>query len=505
MNLAQLGIFASNPGGYSAAAQSVFSKMATALPTNYKTAIATFVDGQQALGQWTNVIEFWLWANDTQANSLKGWKGVVDSTFVGSPTWNTLTGPTLNGSSQYIDSGFIPNTHASANAAKLAVGAFIKENLDTGNAKSLLGTTLSGGGGRIELTQAPSSAAINCYTANSSQIGVSEGAHDDKIFDSETSYTAVQLAGTGYMYKDGIQIASAAKTNNGLSTLVITFGAANINAVITQYMNCKLSAGWVIDPTNFDFRAFYLGLKTMLQTLGVFASTPELTIPTGGEWFDFSQASVGTLTSLVGRKGLLTCAGLNSPTIESVSGVNMLRCNPTGSKAIDTSSVFSSFYSGTSPSSFSILLTVKPNDGTPSSAQAFFGHTNTTNGVMYSRIGTDGKITIGFKESTQAEVTTVTDNTAFNDPPTFVSILIFEFIKDDMIVYVNGIRVSQTEASWGTRVLSGFDGGTRNMYIGAENVDGVVTNVLDGYIGDFMIRRGGWSQSQKERLFNYFA
>jgi len=492
-------------GGYSAEAQNVFDNMATELPSNYKTAIAIFIDGQVALSQWSNVIECWLFANDTSANSNKGWNGVVDADLVGSPTHSPSSGFSLNGSSQYISSNFIPNTHASGFDAKLSVGAFIKENRSTANARSLFGAVATGGAGKYGIDQVPTSAAINVFAGTSTQLAVSEGSNDDKIFDSETEYTSVQLGGTAYLYKDGILISSAARANTGLTTVDIFFGALNVNNAPFQYLDCTLSFGYVVDPTGFDFREFHLGIKTMLQALGVYSSTPELTIPSGGEWFDFSQSSVGNFTSLVGRKSLLTALGVNTPTIEAVGGVNMLKTESSGSKVVDLASVFQTFYDGSAPASFSILITVKPIDGTPASAQALFGHTNSTSGVMYARIGTDGKVTIGFKEADESEITTVTNFAVFGDTPSNVSILIFEFLKDEMIVEVNGIKVSQTETSWGTRTLTDFNGGSINMYLGCENVDGTPTNVLDGYIGDFMIRRGAWSQSQKERLLEYFS
>ena len=499
MNIKKLSWYLSGDN-YSADAQAVFARMNTPLNATYKAAINTFIN---TIGttQWAKILEFWLWANDTSANSLIGWKGVVNSTLTNSPTHSASSGFTTNGTNQYIG-GFIPSTHAAGYEAKLACGCFIKENLSTGNTLSAFGTTLAASVGRMEATQTPGSAAINFYANNNSVVSVSEGSNDDKIFDSETQYTGVQLAGTAYFYKDGILITSASRANNGLSTLEMTFGAANINGTKAQHINARFSAGWFIDPTGFDF---HLALKTMLNTLGVYSSTPELTIPAGGEWWDFNQSSVGNFASLIGRKGLLTCSGVNTPTIEAVGGVNMLRTNSTGSKVVDLSSVFQTFYDGTLPSSFSILIAVKPVDGTPTSAESIFGHTNSTSGVMYAKIGTNGKITIGFKGVGQSEITTVTDFACFADSPTNVSILIFEFLKDEMIVEVNGVRVNQTETSWGTRALTDFDGGTRNLYIGCENVDGTPTNVFNGYIGDVMIRRGAWSQSQKDRLYNYFS
>lgn len=488
---------------YSAEAQAVFDRMNTPLSPTYKAAINTFIN---TIGptQWALVKEFWLFANDTQANSLIGWKGVRNATLTGSPSWSASFGFLNNGSSQYINSEFTPSIDAVGCEDNLSVGCFIKENLDTGNDKALFGCSPSGGAGHIGLRQVPSSAGIYIYPNTNSFLSTSEGSNDDRILDSETEYTSVQDAGVAKYYKDGLLINSASRANTGLSTVKLLFGAHLSNVTVVSHINAKLSAGYIIDPTGFDYRAFHLALKTMLTTLGVYASTPELTIPSGGEWFDFNQASVGSFTSLIGRKALLTCSGVNTPTIEAVSGVNMLRTNSTGSKVVDLSSVFQTFYDGTLPSSFSILVAVKPIDGTPSSAEALFGHTNSTSGIMYSRIGTNGKITIGFKEASQAEITTVTDFAAFSDSPSNVSILIFEFLKDEMIVEVNGIRVNQTEASWGTRLLTDFDGGTRNMYLGCENVDGTPTRVFNGHIGDFMIRRGGWSQSQKERLYTYF-
>lgn len=473
----------------------------------YKNAVATFIDDQNEFynNQWnSNVISLWLFNTEgIISGAVKDFKVVVDGDLIGTPTVSS-DGILLNGTNQYISSNFIPNTHASGQTTKLAVGAFIKENLSTANDKSLFGSVPSGGAGHIALGQYPSSAAIRSYANTNTLYDVPEGSHDDKIFDSETEYTVVQLNNVAYYYKDGILINSAARTATGLSTVEILFGATLSNVTPFRHLNARLAVGYVIDPTGFDFRGFHLGLKQMLQAIGVYSPTPELTIPTGGEWFDFSQASVGNFTSLVGRKSLLTALGVNTPTIESVNGVNMLLTASSGSKVVDLGSTFQTFYDGTLPASFSILIVVKPVSGRPVSPQAFFGHTNGTS-TMYARLETDGKISIGFKEPAQAEVRTITDFPAFNETPSQPTILIFQFIKDDMIVMVNNVKVDQTKDSWGTRALTDFDAGSINMYLGCENVNGTPNNIFDGYIGDPMFRRGAWSQSQLERQFEFLG
>ena len=488
---------------YIAESELVFDRMATELPANYKTAIDTFIRSQVALNQWDNVKECWLFANDTQANSIKGWIA-VDADLVNSPTHSASTGITVNGSNQYISTNYVPSVNAAGFNEKLAVGGFLKENLSTTNDCSLFGSVPSGGAGHIALTQTPSSAGIYLYANTSTFLSVAEGSNDDKIFDNETEYTAVQLSDVGYFYKDGLLISSAARADTGLSSVEILFGATLSNITPFRHLNSRIAFGYIVDPTGFDFRGWHLGLKTMLTSLGVYSATPELTIPTGGEWFDFSQDAAGTFVSLPGRKAALTAvAAANAPNIETHGGVQVARFESASSEAIDLASVFQTFYDGTLPSSFSVLVTVKPIDGSPASEQAFFGHTNTTSS-MYARLTTDNKIKIGFKEPAQAAIETITDFAAFNNAPTNFAVLIFEFLKDEMIVEVNGVRVNQTETSWGTRALTDFVGGAVNMYLGAENVDGVITRAFDGYIGDFMIRRGAWSQSQKERLYNYF-
>lgn len=507
LNFNIIGGLLSGGASYSAQAQLVFDNMASDLPSAYKSAIDTFIRGQVALSQWGNVKELFLFASDTEANSLKGWKGLKDADLVGSPSWAALTGVTLNGTNQYVSSNIVPSVDLSGHEDNLAVGAFIKENFTTANDKSLFGSVPSGGAGHMALNQNPSNAAIRLYANTNTITDTTEGAHDDKIFDSETEYVGVQNEGRAQVYKDGLLIKDVALVNSGLSSVELLFGCTLSNITPFRHLNASLCVGYVVDPIDFDFREFHLGLKTMLQTLGVYASTPELTIPTGGDWIDFSQGSVGVFASQAGRKSVLTAvASANAPDIEveSNSGVKMVRFESSKSEAIDLGSTLQTFYDGTLPSSFSIEVSVLPIDGTPASDQVIFGHTNSTSRFALI-LKTTGKLELVFKEPAQAQINTITDFAVFNDSPTDVSLITVELIKDDMIVEVNGIRVMQTETSWGTRAVTDFVGGSRNMYLGAENVDGTITSPFNGFIGDFSIRKGGWSQSHKERRLTYFS
>ena len=79
---------------------------------SYLDAVSVFISAEKASGTWYLTDDYWpLWApNATQA--LTSLKQRRLATAVNSPTFTADRGYAFNGSSQYIDTGFIPGTHA---------------------------------------------------------------------------------------------------------------------------------------------------------------------------------------------------------------------------------------------------------------------------------------------------------------------------------------------------------------------------------------------------------
>jgi len=99
-------------GSYSPEATAVFTRM-SGLTTAEKDIMATFIDAQVTNGNWALVDEYYNFYLQDMNNALVGWLNLT-ATREGStlPTYSYTTGFTLNGTDNYIDTGFIPSVDA---------------------------------------------------------------------------------------------------------------------------------------------------------------------------------------------------------------------------------------------------------------------------------------------------------------------------------------------------------------------------------------------------------
>jgi hypothetical protein len=77
----------------------------------------TFIRTEKASGAWALTDDYWgLWA-ESEAQALTSLKQLRLATVVAAPTFTADRDYALNGSTQYINTGFVPSTHAAAMTA----------------------------------------------------------------------------------------------------------------------------------------------------------------------------------------------------------------------------------------------------------------------------------------------------------------------------------------------------------------------------------------------------
>jgi len=129
------------------------------------TIVSAFVSGEKASGAWALTDDYWgLWA-ENEAQALTSLKQRRLATAVAAPTFTADRGYDFNGTTQYIDTGFVPSTHAVAMTLD-SVHAEIYErtNLSDGNNISFGG----GSGSNRSVAVAPRAAGACRGFSNSS-------------------------------------------------------------------------------------------------------------------------------------------------------------------------------------------------------------------------------------------------------------------------------------------------------------------------------------------------
>jgi hypothetical protein len=130
---------ASQEASNDADAQAYFDAAGVTNPT-YTAAINTFVIDLKAASLWTKFDRLWILANEDATAALTCVKSLEAATPVNTPTFTAGQGYTFNGTSNYLDSGFIPASSAvvyTQNSAHLSV--FSRTNPAVGAGQSEIG------------------------------------------------------------------------------------------------------------------------------------------------------------------------------------------------------------------------------------------------------------------------------------------------------------------------------------------------------------------------------
>jgi len=104
--------------------------------------ISTLIRALKAGGSWAQMDDAWALVSESATQALVSLKQRRTATVVNSPTFAASAGYTFNGTTNYVDTGFIPSTHAVALAqdnARLSV--YERSNADGGHSLGTFGAS----------------------------------------------------------------------------------------------------------------------------------------------------------------------------------------------------------------------------------------------------------------------------------------------------------------------------------------------------------------------------
>jgi hypothetical protein len=127
--------------------------------------VSAFIRAETAMGRWALTDDYWgLWA-ENEAQALTSLRQLRLATAVAAPTFTPDRGYVFNGVTQYIDTGFVPSTHAIAMTLNsVHAEVYERTNLSDGNNISFGG----GSGSNRSVAVAPRAASACRGFSNSS-------------------------------------------------------------------------------------------------------------------------------------------------------------------------------------------------------------------------------------------------------------------------------------------------------------------------------------------------
>ncbi len=189
-----------------------------------KALVTTLVQGLKAAGTWSKLDDAWLLASENATQALVSLKQLRTASVVAAPTFTTDRGYAFNGSTNYIDTGFIPSAMAlSMTGTNLRIAVYERTNV-LSNVRAA-GTSDSG---TVNLEMRPRALASTVFSAtNSGSLSYTLAVDDSR------GYTAVSRNGadatTCASYKNGVALAQSGSVSFGstLPTRSIYVGCYN--------------------------------------------------------------------------------------------------------------------------------------------------------------------------------------------------------------------------------------------------------------------------------------
>jgi hypothetical protein len=188
------------------------------------TVVNNFIAAEKAAGTWALTDDYWgLWAENAP-QALTSLKQLRLATVVAAPAFTADRGYVFDGTTQYINTGFVPSTHAVAmTGTNLRVAVYERTNVDASTVAA--GTTLSSSAilWNIPRVNVNLVGRINCTGQASFGLPVADS----------RGYSVLSINGTLFSntngYKNGMALvlAGSGTMGSGLATAALFIGAAN--------------------------------------------------------------------------------------------------------------------------------------------------------------------------------------------------------------------------------------------------------------------------------------
>lgn len=233
-------------GGFSQAAQTIFDRF-TELPTAAKAVMATFIDAQiTALGLLDS---YWYFSLNTSANSLIDWNGLSNASIVNAPPFVSFAGFSLNGSTQHINSNFLPGTDG-VNFQQDDAGVFAHIEDAPGSSEGIFGWR-DGGAQRNQIAHNAGPTVISFGLQGTVSLLAATTMLANSTYVIERDDSANQK-----LLKEGVQIDTRAVVSSAIVDKELYFGARNNNDTAdfhyTGIVKCGCIGAGSIDWASFS-------------------------------------------------------------------------------------------------------------------------------------------------------------------------------------------------------------------------------------------------------------
>lgn len=241
----------------------VIANMASPPPAAYQTAMETFYNGLVADGNWDDILEIQCRALDTEANSLRGWKGFYNATNNGA-THVAKSGFDYDGTADFVNTGFVPTTAPRGLFGKFdgGIASYCLDNQTATGIRALFGIS-DPTPDRISMFQ-NSNITYRINSSGSGTYSTSTSFQDNSLY--STRRTASNLTA---LYINGTSVQTANPASTDRPDIALYEGAINSSGTATNFFDGIISLLIIYKGTTLDQSALNTRVQTFITDLAV--------------------------------------------------------------------------------------------------------------------------------------------------------------------------------------------------------------------------------------------
>lgn len=214
-------------------------------------------------GVWTDLDLLPVLAAENAASALVDWKALKSMTAVNSPTFTTDQGYAFNGTTSYINTGFIPSTDCVAGTGtSFMLGAY--ERTDVSATGRAIGALVSTSQAAHLLPRNGSLAAASLNAASANMV--------TGLTDSRGLTVALTNGTTGGGYKNGVAGATPTLTTPGSSLVNIALFIGGYNQAGALTLPRASTIGYALFGRNAwsaaQHASFYAAMQSYMSRIG---------------------------------------------------------------------------------------------------------------------------------------------------------------------------------------------------------------------------------------------
>jgi len=258
---------------YEAEAAALFARYTTQPGTARKVIINDFIRALKAAGVWAKSDGIYMLNGEDEQSSLLNWKqNLYNLTAVDSPTFTANQGYAGNGTSSYLDTGFVPNTAGGSWVQNSAHMALTNRTSRAANGSVQMGcaTTVNG-----------NQAIMASRFTGDLFLGKMNDVTNGSIASTESAgrfYTSRSASGSRVQYKDGVSLGSVTAASSGLAVtaMVLLAYRSNVVSLFTsdQLAHASFGSGLTADEVA-DYDAalveYYAAIDILVETAALLA------------------------------------------------------------------------------------------------------------------------------------------------------------------------------------------------------------------------------------------